>query len=85
MNQKTRHICKCGARAGVEEADTDEWYCLQCALKQMVDNISAGLPVTISFGELGISDVMLVPPDDVHEPDLLAPLVDAVAISFCRN
>lgn len=85
MEQETKHICKCGARAGVEEVDTDIWYCLRCALNQMVDNVSAGVPVTISFGVLGINDVMLVPPDDRHEPDLLAPLADAVEITFCRN
>lgn len=88
--EKTRYFCECGSRAVVEEADTDEasvssWYCLRCALNQMVDNVSAGVPVTISFGARGISDLLLVPPDDRHEPDLLAPLVGAVAIRFCRN
>ena len=85
MEQKTKHICKCGARGGVEELDTGAWFCLECALAEMLEDIRLGDSVKVSFGNSGIGDVFVIPGDDRHESDLLAPLVGAVAISFCRN
>lgn len=84
MEQKTRYICKCGAWAEVEDRCTGVWFCLRCGLDEMIKVRRRGDTVTITLSGIA-TDVLLIPDDDVHEPDLLAPLVDVVAISFCRN
>ncbi len=85
MENKTRHFCKCGDKAVVEDRCTGNWYCLSCGLDEMLEDIRRGDPVKVAFGSSGVTDVFVVPGDDKHEPDLLAPLADAVKISFCRN
>ena len=84
MKQVTRHICKCGNAAIAQERATGEWFCLRCALDAMLEYRRRGDSVLVSLAKSGISDVLLVPRDD-GDGDLLAPLVDVVHISFCKN
>lgn len=84
MINQARHICRCGQEAVAENGATGDWFCLGCALDEMLAEINRGELVTVSFGTMGISDVLVVPGDH-GDGDLLAHLADAVAISFCRN
>ena len=84
MIPKTRHICKCGERAVVENTLTGEWSCPECAVEEMFEYVKDGHLVTVSPGNTGIADVLIAPRDDGTQ-DVFAPLADVVAISFCRN
>lgn len=84
MANRTRYICRCGREAIARERATGEWFCLRCALDAMLEHRRRGDSVTVSFGESGISDVLIVPGGD-GDGDLLAPLVEVIPSSFCRN
>ena len=81
---KTTHICKCGRDAIAQNEATGEWLCIHCSIKAMIADLERGENVSVSFNHRGIDDVMLVPGDH-GEGDLLAPLVDILPVSFCRN
>jgi len=84
MTQKTRHYCKCGERAIVENNLTGEWFCPECAVEEMFEYVKNGHVVSVSHGSGGPTDVLIAPRDDGTE-DVFAPLAEVEPISFCRN
>jgi len=70
MIPETKHLCECGREAVVQLDKSKGWRCVFCLINDMWAR--------------GIGDVLLVPCDD-GEVDVLAPLVDAVALRLCRN
>ena len=84
MTQKIKHYCRCGDRAVVENTAIGDWYCPACAIEVMLEETIRGEPVSISLGDIRITDVLIAPRDS-GGPDLFAPLAGVVPISFCRN
>lgn len=74
MIPETKHLCECGRQAVARLGDDKPWRCATCLVKDAHDR--------------GISDLLLAPFDDDradNQVDVLAPLVDVVAIQTCSN